>query len=155
MQVLSQWKIPLVIKVYEITEHYKIRLYRTTCAISSDYYQINQNKIFSLCVISVNFQYSEVPTLTSLIKGHARLFFSRKKSSLPSDFHVQLNKYETAPNFIQFSQNLTSDCLLIQLNFPVFTQFLHDLIIKLFCFDLQNNFLIRSCKNCVKTGKFS
>ena len=27
-------------------------------------------------------------TLTSLIKGHARLFFSRKKSSLPSDFHV-------------------------------------------------------------------
>ena len=29
-----------------------------------------------------------VGTLTSLIKGHARLFFSRKKSSLPSDFHV-------------------------------------------------------------------
>ena len=27
-------------------------------------------------------------TLTSLIKGQARLFFSRKKSSLPSDFHV-------------------------------------------------------------------
>ena len=26
---------------------------------------------------------------------------------------VQLNKYETAPNFIQLSQNLTSDCLLI------------------------------------------
>ena len=26
--------------------------------------------------------------LISLIKGHARLFFSRKKSSLPSDFHV-------------------------------------------------------------------
>ena len=26
---------------------------------------------------------------------------------------VQLNKYETAPNFIQFIQNLTSDCLLI------------------------------------------
>ena len=30
----------------------------------------------------------ELPTLTSLIKGHALLFFSRKKSSLPSDFHV-------------------------------------------------------------------
>ena len=26
---------------------------------------------------------------------------------------VQLNKYETAPNFNQISQNLTSDCLLI------------------------------------------
>ena len=24
---------------------------------------------------------------------------------------LQLNKYETAPNFIQLSQNLTSDCL--------------------------------------------
>ena len=28
----------------------------------------------------------DLPTLTSLIKGHAHLFFSRKKSSLPSDF---------------------------------------------------------------------
>ena len=28
-------------------------------------------------------------------------------------FIVQLNKYETAPNFIQLSQNLTLDCLLI------------------------------------------
>ena len=27
-------------------------------------------------------------TLTSVIKGHVRLFFSRKKSTLPSDFHV-------------------------------------------------------------------
>ena len=26
---------------------------------------------------------------------------------------IQLNKYETAPNFIQLSQNLTLDCLLI------------------------------------------
>ena len=68
---------------------------------------------------------------------------------------VQLNKYETALNFIQISQNLTLDCLLINLNFLIFTQFLHDLIIKLFCRSKQNNFLIRSCKNCVKTGKFS
>jgi hypothetical protein len=29
---------------------------------------------------------------------------------------VQLSEYETAPYFIQFSQNLTCDCLLI----PVF-----------------------------------
>ena len=27
--------------------------------------------------------------------------------------YIQLNKYETAPNFIQRNQNLTSDCLLI------------------------------------------
>ena len=27
--------------------------------------------------------------------------------------YLQLNKYETAPNFIQLSQNLTSNCLLI------------------------------------------
>ena len=28
------------------------------------------------------------------------------------DLQVQLNKYETAPNFIQLTQNLTSNCLL-------------------------------------------
>ena len=33
-----------------------------------------------------NLAYPHTPT--SLIKGHVRLFFSRKKSSLPSDFHV-------------------------------------------------------------------
>ena len=27
--------------------------------------------------------------------------------------YIQLNEYKTAPNFIQISQNLTSDCLLI------------------------------------------
>ena len=36
---------------------------------------------------------------------------------------LQLDKYETAPNFIQLSQNLTSNCLLIWLNFSVFTSF--------------------------------
>ena len=28
-------------------------------------------------------------------------------------YQLQLNRYETAPNFIQLTQNLTSDCLLI------------------------------------------
>ena len=37
----------------------------------------------ALIITSVNYN-----TLTSLIKGHARLFFLRKKSSLPSDFHL-------------------------------------------------------------------
>ena len=27
--------------------------------------------------------------------------------------YIQLNKYESGPNFIQLTQNLTSDCLLI------------------------------------------
>ena len=35
--------------------------------------------------------------------------------------YVQLNEYETAPYFIQLSQNLTSDCLLISVYLPVFT----------------------------------
>ena len=33
--------------------------------------------------------------------------------SLSRQHYIQLNKYETAPNFILLSQNLTSDCLLI------------------------------------------
>ena len=32
---------------------------------------------------------------------------------MPKICHLQLNEYETAPNFIQLTQNLTSDCLLI------------------------------------------
>ena len=38
------------------------------------------------------------------------------------------------PYFLRSSQKLTLDCLLIS----VFLPFLHDVIIKLFCFDLQN-----------------
>ena len=36
---------------------------------------------------------------------------------------IQLKKYDTAPKFIQLSQNLTSDCLLISVSFPVFPSF--------------------------------
>ena len=56
------------------------------------------------------------------LPGHGRI------QSLDFDFSSeflfsQLNKYETAPNFIQLSQNLTSDCLLISVLLPVFTSF--------------------------------
>ena len=34
---------------------------------------------------------------------------------------LQLNEYETAPYFIQFSQNMTCDCLLISVLCPEFT----------------------------------
>ena len=37
------------------------------------------------------------------------------KDLLENNYQVQINKYETASNFIQFSQNLTSDCLLISI----------------------------------------
>ena len=60
---------------------------------------------------------------------------------------VQLNRYETAPNFIRLRQNFASDCLLILAAFPCFYQFLRDVIIKLFCRSKQNNFFITSCKN--------
>jgi hypothetical protein len=61
---------------------------------------------------------------------------------------IQLNEYEKVTYFLKLSQNLTSDCLLISVYYlPAFTSFLHDVIIKLFCFDLQNNFMITSCKN--------
>ena len=36
-----------------------------------------------------------------------------KSAQLVRDALVQLNKYETVPNFIQLNQNLTSDFLLI------------------------------------------
>ena len=41
---------------------------------------------------------------------------------------------------------MTSDCLLICV-FTCFYQFLHDVTMKLFCFDLENSFMITSCKN--------
>ena len=75
------------------------------------------------------------------------------KKLIPQNlFDLQPNKHETTPNFIQLSQNLTLDCLLIQLNFPAFMQFLHELIIKLFYRSKQNNFIITSCKNWQKQG---
>ena len=42
---------------------------------------------------------------------------------------VQFNKYETAPNFIQLSQNLTSDCLLISVFLPVFAWCDHKIVL--------------------------
>ena len=34
---------------------------------------------------------------------------------------IQLNEYETAPDFLQLSQNMTSDCLFTFVFFPVLT----------------------------------
>ena len=43
-----------------------------------------------------------------------------KKKILQIIPFLQLNEYETAPYFIQFSQNLTCDCLLISVFSPKF-----------------------------------
>ena len=51
----------------------------------------------------------------------------------------KLNEYETAPNFIELTHNLTS--VFVDLaEFTCFYQFLHDVIIKLFCRSKQNKF---------------
>jgi hypothetical protein len=59
---------------------------------------------------------------------------------------LQLKEYETVVYFLQLSQNLTWDCLLIFVNssvfLPVFALCAHNF----FC-DLQNNFISTSCKN--------
>ena len=44
---------------------------------------------------------------------------------------VQLDKYETAPNLIQLSQNLTSNCLLISVFLPVFAWCDHNIVVQI------------------------
>ena len=60
-------------------------------------------------------------------KGKARALCCLKVRQITllafGNIYLQLNKYETAPNFIQLSQNLTSDFLLISVDLPVFTSF--------------------------------
>ena len=55
--------------------------------------------------------------LTKLESMHSRYIIYRLDSYcwiwIKSKHLIQLNKYETAPNFIQLSLNLTSGCLLI------------------------------------------
>ena len=46
--------------------------------------------------------------------ANPKVYENGHKNVLAIWFHlVQLNKYETASNFIQLTRNLTSDCLLI------------------------------------------
>ena len=59
---------------------------------------------------------------------------------------VQLNKYETAPKFYLIKPKLDIG-LFVDFWLLCFYQFLRDVIIELFCFDLQNNFIVPSCKN--------
>ena len=67
-----------------------------------------------------------------------------EEAFLMSFMHVQLNKYDTAPNFIQLNH----------VDFTCFYQFLHYVIIKLFCTSRQNNFYCHTIQEMVKKGKF-
>ena len=67
--------------------------------------------------------------MTCIIKLNTILQKEKKSCKIVLHF-LQLNKYEKAPKIFQLSQNLTSDCLLI---FICFYQFLHNVIIGLFC----------------------
>ena len=69
-----------------------------------------------------------------------------KLESAPG-YAVQLNEYETALSFIQLNPKIDIGLFVDLAEFPCFYQFLHDVIKKLFCFDLQNNFMITTCKN--------
>ena len=51
----------------------------------------------------------------------SKVIFKSKSTLIRTN--VQLNKYETVPYFLQLSQNLTMDCLLISVYLPVFTSF--------------------------------
>ena len=45
--------------------------------------------------------------------------FKAERPKVKTDQKVQINEYETVPYFLQLSQNLTSDCLLISVHLPV------------------------------------
>ena len=66
-------------------------------------------------------------------------------------YTVQLNEYETVPYFLQFSQNLTSNCLLISVYLPVFASSCM-MLIKL-VFLSAEQFYEHIMRKLVKTGK--
>ena len=71
------------------------------------------------------------------------------KNCDPASF-LQLNKYGTAPNFIQLSQNLMSDWFFSVYIFTGLYQFLHDVII---IFLSVEQFYDRIMHMRAKTGK--
>ena len=64
---------------------------------------------------------------------------------------VQLNEYETGPYFIQLSQNLTSDCLLISVYLPVFTRCNHKTVLQIKTKQFHDHIM----QELVKTGKYT
>ena len=76
-----------------------------------------------------------------------RTIYSNSERS--EQFLVKLNKYEKVPNFIQLSQNLRSDCLLISVYLPVFALCAHKFIL----FWCAEQFYEHIMQKLVKTQK--
>ena len=66
-------------------------------------------------------------------------------------WQVQLNKYETATNLIQWCQNLTSNCLLISVFLPVFAWCNHNIVLQI----KTKQFYDHIMQKLVKTGKYT
>ena len=119
---------PIVATALECNPNYP-KLYRRPCLSLSILVQVicdaithQGYKSLSLFFVSccwMLFREVEVVEMIDIFKAVHRIQNQIPKSVFT--IYLQLNKYETASNFIQLNQNLTSDCLLIQLNLPVFT----------------------------------
>ena len=72
----------------------------------------------------------------------AKVTLKKCKNAKIVNLYITRTQNGIAPCFIQFSQNLTCDCLL----FLCFSPNLHELNLKLFCSDVQNMFRFSSCK---------
>ena len=68
---------------------------------------------------------------------------------------LQLNEYETVPNFIQLSQNLSSDCLLISVFLPFFLPVFAWCDHKIVLFWSAEQFCEHIMQTPVKTGKYT
>ena len=64
---------------------------------------------------------------------------------------LQLNEYETAPYFIQLSQNLIWDCLLISVYLPVFAWCAHKIVLEI----KTKQFYVHIMQKLLKTGKYT
>ena len=64
---------------------------------------------------------------------------------------VQLNEYETVPYFLQSSQKLTSDCLLMSVFLPVFAYCDHNIVLQI----KTKQFYDHIMQKLVQTGKYT
>jgi hypothetical protein len=77
----------------------------------------------------------------------ANIYNAVKPNGKYHTYHtVELNKYETAPCYLQLNQNLTSACLLISVFFSVLTYFEQKNV-----FEDQNKTIV--CSKQVRMGK--
>ena len=86
--------------------------------------------IVRLNILEIGVRVKRIHVFQILAKGVVDNVSNRvTHSGKKSPFFLQLNEYETAPYSIQFSQNLTWDCLLISVFFPKFTWADHKIVL--------------------------